>query len=52
VHIVNMPTYAQSMVNMVLGILKKKIASRVSAISVRRLSYGSGMVNIDGFDIP
>ncbi|VVC40270.1 Cellular retinaldehyde binding/alpha-tocopherol transport,CRAL/TRIO, N-terminal domain,CRAL-TRIO lipid [Cinara cedri] len=29
VHIINMPSYAQSMVNMVLGFLKKKIASRI-----------------------
>lgn len=36
VHILNMPSYAQSMVNMVLGILKKKIASRVSAGSSDR----------------
>lgn len=29
IHIVNMPSYAQSVVTMVLGILKKKIANRV-----------------------
>ncbi|KAL4141451.1 hypothetical protein QTP88_004089 [Uroleucon formosanum] len=29
IHIVNMPSYAQTMVNMVLSVLKKKIANRI-----------------------
>lgn len=45
IHIVNMPSYAQTMVNMVLGVLKKKIANRVSC--VRRVSKQNIVYNED-----
>jgi len=48
IHIVNMPSYAQTMVNMVLSVLKKKIANRVSY--VRRVSKLNIVYNKDDPD--
>ncbi|XP_060850784.1 alpha-tocopherol transfer protein-like [Rhopalosiphum padi] len=50
IHILNMPSYAQTMVNMVLGVLKKKIANRIkihNGIEDLKKHIGSDILPLD-----